>query len=115
MVVSGSLEVVRNTSQEGSVHINTLKHSDIFGETGLCTGEPKTASVIYKEECALLEIQRKHLIPLMQESPQILETIGTLMAHRQQRLRAMNQELAETHRQALISRMQRLFSRSGET
>ena len=50
----------------------------------------------------------------MQESPQILETIGTLMAHRRQRLRAMNEELTETLRQSLISRMQRLFSRSGE-
>ena len=107
--------MLRRTSQEGLVHISTLKHSDVFGEMGLCTGEPRTASVIYKEECDLLEIQQKHLIPLIQESPQILETIGTLMAHRRQRLRAMNQELAETRRQALISRIQRLFTRSGET
>ena len=115
VVVSGSLEVVRSTAQEGLVPISTLKQSDVFGEMGLCTGEPRTASVICKEECVLLEIQRKHLIPLMEESPQILETIGTLMAQRRQRLHAMNQERAETRRQALISRMQRLFTRSGET
>ena len=115
IVVSGSLDVVRSTSQEGLVHISTLTGSDVFGEMGLCTGEPRSANVICKEECVLLEIQRKHLIPLMEESPQILETIGTLMAQRRQRLHAMNQDRAETRRQALISRMQRLFTRTGET
>ena len=115
IVVSGSLDVVRRTSQEGLVHISTLKHSDVFGEMGLCTGEPRSANVICNEECVLLEIQRMHLIPLMEESPQILETMGTLMAQRRQRLHATNQERAETRRQALISRMQRLFIRSGET
>ena len=114
IVASGSLDVVRRTSQEGLVHISTLKHSDVFGEMGLCTGEPRSANVICNEECVLLEIQRMHLIPLMEESPQILEMMGTLMAQRRQGLRAMNQERAETRRQALINRMQRLFSRSGE-
>ena len=82
---------------------------------GLCTGEPRSANVICNEECVLLEIQRKQLIPLMEENPQILETIGTLMAQRRQRLHATNQERAETRRQALINRMQRLFTRIGET
>ena len=95
--------------------ISTLSQSDVFCEMGLCTGEPRSASVICKEECVLLEIQRMHLIPLMEESPQILETIGTLMAQRRQRLHAMNPDRAETRRQALISRMQRLFTRIGET
>jgi CRP-like cAMP-binding protein len=112
--VSGSLEVVRSTSPEGLIHISTLSHSDVFGEMGLCTGEPRSANVICKEECVLLEIQRKHLIPLMEESPEILETIGTLMAQRRQRLQAMNQERDETRRQALIRRMQKLFASSGE-
>ena len=115
IVVSGSLDVVRSTSREGLVHISTLMGSDVFGEMGLCTGEPRSANVICKEECVLLEIQRKHLIPLMEESPQILETIGNLMAQRRQRLHAMNPDRAETRRQALISRMQRLFTRIGET
>ena len=99
----------------GLVHISTLKHSDVFGEMGLCAGEPRSANVICNEECVLIETQRMHLIPLMEESPQILETMGALMAQRRQRLHATNQERAETRRQALISRMQRLFIRSGET
>ena len=70
--------------------------------------------MICKEECDLLEIQRTHFIPLMEESPPILETIASLMAQRRQKLRAMNQEPAETRRQSLISRMQKLFTRTGE-
>ncbi len=112
--LGSSLDIVRRTQQEGLVQISTLKRSDVFGEMSLCTGEPRSASLICKEECVLLEIQRRHLIPLMEESPQILETMGTLMAERRQRLRTLNQERAETRRQALISRMQRLFTRSGE-
>ena len=98
-----------------SVWSRSCVRADVFGEMGLCTGEPRSANVICKEECVLLEIQRKNLKPLMEKNPEILETIGTLMTQRRQKLQSMNQERAETRREALIRRMQILFANCGET
>lgn len=115
IVVKGSLEVFQGTGTSGSHRLATLVPSDIFGEMALCTGEPRSATVICREECVLLEIERRHLIPLMEDHPQILETIGTLIAARRKELRGLSERRAETRRLALISRMQRLFKLTGNS
>lgn len=109
IVVSGSLDVLQ--ARGGVLHcVSTIGPTDIFGEMALCTGEPRSATVSCREECVLLEIERHHVIPLMEEHPEILETIGTLMASRRRELHANSQQRAETRRRALIGRMQRLFN-----
>jgi CRP-like cAMP-binding protein len=80
----------------------------------LCTGEARSASVICKSECVLIEIERKHLLPLLEEQPALLETMGSIMAARREQLKANKQQRAESRRLALIARMQRLFSLSGQ-
>jgi CRP-like cAMP-binding protein len=115
IVVRGSLDVLQSRGGDALHHLTTLTPSDIFGEMALCTGEPRSATVICREECVLLEVERRHLIPLMEEHPEILETIGTLMAKRRRELRANSRHRTETRRQALIGRMQRLFNISGES
>ena len=119
IVVSGSLEVFRNKSANLSSslpgrHVANLKATDAFGEMALCTGEARSASVICRNECVLIEIERKHLLPLLEEQPEILKTMGSIMAARHQQLKTINEHRAETRRRALIGRMQRLFNLSEE-
>ena len=116
LVVSGTLEVFQTNANSpltvpGRLIAN-LQPSDAFGEMALCTGEARSASVICKSECVLIEIERKHLLPLLEEKPEILETMGSIMATRREQLKAHKQQRAETRRLALITRMQRLFSLS---
>ena len=119
LVVYGTLEVFQananNPTRLPGRHVADLETSDAFGEMALCTGEARTASVICKSECVLIEIKRKHLLPLLEEQPQILETMGSLMAARQQQLKANKEQRAETRRRALIARMQKLFSLSKQS
>ena len=114
LVVRGTLEVFQgnanNSAKPLGRHVADLVTSDAFGEMALCTGEERSASVICKSECVLIEIERKHLLPLLEEQPQILETMGSIMAARRQQYRAIKDSRAETRRRALISRMQKLFS-----
>ena len=114
IIVSGSLDVLQTRGD--ALHcVSTIGPTDIFGEMGLCTGEPRTATVSCREECVLLEIDRHHLTPLMEEHPEILETIGTLIASRRRELHTHSPKRAETRRRALIGRMQRLFNISNES
>ena len=114
LVVRGTLEVLQtnanNSTTQPSRHVADLETSDSFGEMALCTGEVRSASVICKSECVLIEIERKHLLPLLEEQPEILETMGSIMAARQQQLKVNKEQRAETRRLALIARMQRLFN-----
>ena len=116
LVVRGTLEVFQananGSTSNSSLHVSDLEVSDAFGEMALCTGEARSASVICKSECVLIEIERKHLLPLLDEQPAILETMGSIMAARRQQLKANQQQNADSRRLALIARMQRLFSLS---
>ena len=118
LVVRGTLEVFQlnanSPTRHPGRHVADLETSDAFGEMALCTGEARSASVICKSECVLIEIERKHLLPLLEEQPEILETMGSIMAARRQQLKANQQQRAESRRRALIARMQRLFSLSSQ-
>ena len=48
-------------------------------------------------------------MPLMKKNPQIIETIGSLVAARRQQLKEISGSRDETRRQALIARMRKLF------
>ena len=119
IVVSGNLEVFQAETTGHASHgpeqkIASLKTTDIFGEMSLCTGEARSASVICINECVLIEIERRHLLPLINEQPDVLETMGTILASRRQQLTTLEHNRTETRRLALIARMQRLFSLSSK-
>ncbi|KZR86070.1 Small-conductance mechanosensitive channel [Synechococcus sp. MIT S9509] len=118
LVVHGTLEVFQANTNSSTGHpgrhVADLQTSDAFGEMALCTGEARAATVICKSECVLIEIERKHLLPLLEEQPDILETMGSIMAARRQQLNANQQQRAESRRRALIARMKRLFSPSSQ-
>ena len=119
LVVSGSLDVFQASGANPAAslpgqRVASLHSSDIFGEMALCTGEARSASVLCKKECVLIEIERKHLLPLLEEHPEILETMGTIIAARRKELKALKGNRAESRRLALIARMQRLFNLPGQ-
>jgi len=119
LVVNGSLDVFQATDLNLSAslpghQVASLHRSDIFGEMALCTGEDRSASVICNKECVLIEIERQHLLPLLEEHPEILEIMGTIIAARRKELEALQGNRAESRRLALIARMQRLFNLSGQ-
>ena len=116
--MSGSLDVFQASSKNPTAslpgqQVASLHSSDIFGEMALCTGEARSASVLCNKECVLIKIERKHLLPLLEEHPEILETMGTIIAARRKQLKALRGNRAES-RLALIARMQRLFNLSGQ-
>ena len=117
MVVSGTLDVFKadHTTQGSAMsgqQVTSLQSSDFFGEMALCTGEARTASVICRDECVLIEIKRQHLVPLLETHPEILENMGSVIASRRGELEALRENRDGSRRSALISRMQKLFGLS---
>jgi small-conductance mechanosensitive channel len=91
--------------------IKTLGEGDFFGEMGLFTGEPRTASVVAAEETEVLEIGHDAVRPLFQANPELVEALSHTINERRAGL-AANASVAvtdEDHPDGLLGRIKRFF------
>lgn len=78
--------------------INTLHEGDIFGEMGLFTGEPRTATVVATEETEVLEINNAAVKPLLEDNPDLVAALSKTIAERRALLAQkyeQNKEISE--------------------
>ncbi len=69
--------------EEGAAKtLQTLREGDFFGEMGLLTGEPRTATVIAEEETEVLEINNVCLKPILEENPDLVTGFSRLVEER---------------------------------
>ncbi len=81
VVHKGSVKV--QIKEESSLKIlDTLREGDFFGEMGLLTGEPRTATVIAEEETQVLEIDNLCLKPILKENPELVESFSRIVEER---------------------------------
>ncbi len=71
--------------------IGKLGANDFFGEMSLLTGEPRTASVIAEEETEVLQIKKEALKPILENNPDLVQTICELIEERREMLVAQDQ------------------------
>jgi small-conductance mechanosensitive channel len=62
--------------------LNILREGDFFGEMGLLTGEPRTATVIAEEEAQVLEIDNLCLKPILEENPELVASFSRIVEER---------------------------------
>jgi small-conductance mechanosensitive channel len=85
IVHKGSVKV--QIKEEDKVKIlNTLREGDFFGEMGLLTGEPRTATVIAQEETQVLEIDNLCLKPILEENPELVKSFSQIIEERRMHL-----------------------------
>ena len=53
------------------VVVNLVTKGDIFGEIGLLDGRPRTADAVAISDCEMFVIERRDLLPLVREEPEI--------------------------------------------
>ncbi len=75
--------------------VATLHEGEIFGEMGLFTGEPRSATVIAAEETEVLEIKHTAVKPLFEKNPHLMEEMSEIIAERRELLTVANEEKKE--------------------
>ncbi len=73
--------------------LNVLREGDFFGEMGLLTGEPRTATVTAEEETEVLEIDNLCLKPILEENPPLVASFSRIVEERRQLLAKLQPEL----------------------
>lgn len=80
----GELEVVARTDATERV-LAELSPGAVIGEVAFLTNQPRTASVRAVGTSTVIEIDARHLEPLVRERPAILDALTALMTRRQAR------------------------------
>ncbi|MGI8788359.1 MAG: cyclic nucleotide-binding domain-containing protein [Pyrinomonadaceae bacterium] len=89
--------------EEGIIKpLRNLREGDFFGEMGLLTGQPRTATVIAEEETEVLEINNLCLKPILEENPELVESLGKII---EERRAALDKLEAETKSRATVDKI----------
>lgn len=85
----GAVKVQIN--EDGKIKVlRSLSEGEFFGEMGLFTGEPRTATVIATEETEVLEIKHTCLKPVLEANPELVERFGNIIEERRASLTEVN-------------------------
>lgn len=69
--------------EEGKTRtLNTLREGDFFGEMGLLTGAPRSATVVADDETEVLEIDNICLKPILEANPELVSSFSQLVEER---------------------------------
>lgn len=88
---AAQVSVSKNGAQ---IRVGTLRQGDCFGEMSLLTGEKRTATVRAEKDCEVLEISKPVMGELLRSSPECLDQLSELLAHRKMATEGIVKEAA---------------------
>lgn len=81
LVVDGLLDV-RVDDGDRSRTVARIEPGGFFGEMSLLTGEPRAATVVAVVDATLYELDQESMAPIIQNRPQIAESLSRMLAER---------------------------------
>ncbi len=84
LIASGEAEIIRENGNGNHTKIAELTTGQFFGEMGLMTGEPRSASVLAKTDLECYRVDKETFQALLLERPKLAEEITQIMAARQE-------------------------------
>ena len=89
--------------------VGSLKGGDYFGEMGLMTGEPRTATVIAQTDTHCYRLSKDAFEAILRRRPEIIEEISATLAHRRIGLDAARDQASEEALRDQLKNTQRAF------
>jgi hypothetical protein len=85
MLTSGTVRAMRRNAAGKQATVGELAEGAFFGEMSILTGKPRTATVVAKSYCELLELDRPTLDGIVARHPHVLDVLKEFAAERQKR------------------------------
>lgn len=86
VIHKGSVVIETVDDQGKKQVVGTLREGDFFGEMGLLTGEPRSATVVAKEETQVLQIGKFCLKPIVDNNPALIKALSKIIEERRELL-----------------------------
>ncbi|MDP1633531.1 MAG: mechanosensitive ion channel family protein, partial [Gallionellaceae bacterium] len=96
VIITGEAEVYVDTPSGRRRTVRTLGRGDFFGEMGLLTGAPRSASVIAKADVECYRIDKEAVEELLRARPGIAEEVLHILVARKSELDAILQDMDAT-------------------
>ncbi len=117
LITKGEAEVRVSADGDFSEQIAMLNTGDFFGEMGMMTGEPRTATVIALSEVECYRLDKEAFRDILKRRPELAENISEILASRRAELEAaregLDQEARElrkrSHQGDLLQRIRSFF------
>jgi len=95
ILTSGSAEV--RVAVDGGVAstVATIHGGDFFGEMGLLTGSPRSATIVAQSDAVCYRLDKEAFMDILQRRPEIAEQIAQILARRRAELDAVREGLTE--------------------
>jgi CRP-like cAMP-binding protein len=101
--------------------VGSLRGGDYFGEMGLMTGEPRTATVVAQSDVRCYRLSKEAFESILRRRPEMAEEISGTLAHRRIGLDAAREEAGgealrermKTTQNAFLARMRDFFGLAG--
>jgi CRP-like cAMP-binding protein len=101
--------------------VGALKGGDYFGEMGLMTGEPRTATVVARTDVRCYRLSKDAFESILRRRPELVEEISATLAQRRIGLDAAREEASgeatrdrmKTTQRAFLLRMRDFFGLAG--
>lgn len=119
LIIRGQAEVRVTVDGSGSSEkLATLSPGDFFGEMGLMTGAPRSATVVALTDVECYKLDRETFKATIQNRPEIAQDISIVLARRKVELEAAKEGLSEEnkrlrihdHQRDLLRRIQNFFT-----
>lgn len=106
VITNGEAEVRVSTAGNLSEHVANLGPGDFFGERGMMTGEPRSATVIAISDVECYRLDKEAFDDILHRRPEIAESISGVLARRRVELEAALEDLDEEAKQRRAQRHQ---------
>jgi len=107
VITRGDAEVRVSIDGNLSERLATLYNGDFFGEMGMMTGEPRSATVIALTDVECYRVDKESFDEILRSRPEIAESISEVLARRRVELDAAREDLNEEAKQARLRDHQR--------
>jgi len=102
VIVSGTCSV--RVAQDGAEReISQLGAGDFFGEMGLLTGEPRTATVVAQTDVECYRVGKEEFQQLLEDRPPLAEEVADILARRRLSLNAARENLTAQYPSDTVS------------
>ena len=106
LITKGDAEVRVSVDGNLSEHVATLNAGDFFGEMGMMTGEPRSATVVALSDVECYRVDKDAFHDILRSRPEIAEDISQVLARRRVELDAAREGLNEEAKRARMSQHQ---------
>jgi CRP/FNR family cyclic AMP-dependent transcriptional regulator len=107
-VVRGSVRISLPGAGGREVVLNRMGAGEVFGEMALLDGQARSADATAIEDCELLVVDRRSLLHLMHQKPEVAITLLAVLCAR---LRRVNEQFEDTMFMSLPVRLAKLLLR----